>query len=68
MRQLKCWICDKPIFLTAIAQDKPFYLETRIVSINTPYGLNSKSRPMFICKRCAVDKVGITREGTNLNR
>ena len=67
MRQLKCWICGHLIVLSAIAQDKPFYLETRIVGVNKPYGLNHKSRPVFICKVCALSKIGISREGENLN-
>ena len=68
MRKLHCWICGSEINRAAVAQDKPFYLETRIVEVNKPYGFNLKSRPVFICKTCAVTKIGMSRDGENLNK
>lgn len=68
MRQLYCWICGNMIRNSAVAQVEPFYLETRIVQINKPYGLNTKTKPVFICDECALVKIGITREGRNLNK
>lgn len=68
MRKLHCWICGFEILRSALGQDKPFYLETRIVEVNRPYGYNFKSKPVFICRACAIFKVGISREGKNLNK
>ena len=68
MRQLRCWICGKQISQSTISQVEPFYLETRIVQVNRPYGLNSKTKPIFICGDCALIKVGVTTEGRNLNK
>jgi len=67
MRKLHCWICGEFISTSAVAQDKPFYLEIRHVIVRRPYGYNSKTKPVFVCTECALTKVGIDQEGGNLN-
>ena len=58
----KCWICGEQI------REDIFYGEIRLVNINQPYSTNTKSKPVFICSHCMINKIGLDILGKNLNR
>jgi len=68
MRTRKCWICGEDVKQGAVGHAHPFYLEVRIVTVNRPYALNHKSKPVWICDDCANEKIGMTYQGENTNR
>jgi len=68
MTTRRCWTCGKPCKQSAFGNKDPFYLEVRIVDVFKPFSANLKSKPVWICDSCAVSKVGMTREGKNLNK
>ena len=68
MRTKLCWICGEPVPQSAVGRSNPFYLEVRMISVNRPYSTNEKSGTVVVCDKCAEKKVGINREGKNLNK
>ena len=69
MTERHCWICGKKVTQSAVSKsDKErFYLEVRMIEVNRPYSTNWKGKPVWICHKCSIEKIGLDHQGKNLN-
>lgn len=68
MRKIKCWNCGNEIEKSAVSSESgPYHSEVRLVLVNRPYATNHKTKPVWFCGPCTEERLGISREGKNLN-